>query len=191
MPNRQLAFFVDTTKCINCKTCEIACKDFNDAGVGRRIRKVRTFEGGEFPMVFAYNISMACNHCEDPLCVKHCPAKAYTKRASDGIVVQDPDRCIGCRYCTWVCPYGAPQYDPQEGRVRKCNLCLDEIEKGRSPVCVTACPMRAIEVGQLADIAARPGVTIAIRNLPSPSLTKPACRYKVRREAMGVEEARK
>ena len=93
------------TRCINCKTCEIACKDANDAAVGRRMRKVRTFEGGEFPAVFAYNISMACNHCEDPACVRQCPAKAYTKRESDGIVIHDPEQCIGCRYCTWVCPY--------------------------------------------------------------------------------------
>jgi anaerobic dimethyl sulfoxide reductase subunit B (iron-sulfur subunit) len=184
----QIAFSVDSTKCINCKTCEIACKDFNDSAVGRRIRKVRIFEGGEFPTVFAYNISMSCNHCEEPLCVTHCPAGAYEKRAKDGIVVHDPERCIGCRYCIWVCPYGAPQYDSEEGRVRKCNFCVDQIDKGNSPVCVTSCPMRAIEFGPLVEIATRPGATIAIRNLPSPDLTKPACRYKVRLEAlMGVQ----
>ncbi|HWR34990.1 MAG TPA: 4Fe-4S dicluster domain-containing protein [Clostridia bacterium] len=180
---RQIGFYVDSTKCINCKTCEVACKDFNDAPVGRRIRKVRTFEGGEFPKVFAYNISMSCNHCEDPLCVKHCPAAAYTKRPGDGIVVHDPARCIGCRYCTWVCPYGAPQFDASEGRVRKCNLCVDEIDSGNSPVCVISCPMRAIEIGELAEIATRPGATIRIRALPSPELTRPSCRYKVRAEA--------
>jgi len=180
----QIAFFVDTTKCINCLTCEIACKDFNNSAIGQRIRRVRTFEGGEFPKVFAYNISMSCNHCEDPICVRNCPAGAYSKRASDGIVLHNPGRCIGCRYCTWLCPYGAPQYDPKEGRVRKCNLCVDEIEQGKSPVCVAACPMRAIEVGRLAEIDTRPGVAASIRNLPSPGLTKPACRYKVRQEAV-------
>jgi anaerobic dimethyl sulfoxide reductase subunit B (iron-sulfur subunit) len=183
MANGQIAFFVDATKCINCKTCEIACKDFNDAAVGRRIRKVRTFEGGEFPKVFAYNISMSCNHCEDPMCVKNCPAGAYSKRNLDGVVVHNPNRCIGCRYCTWVCPYGAPQYDAKEGRVRKCNLCVEELDKGNSPVCVAACPMRAIEVRLLAEITSRPAVTIAIRNLPSPEITRPACRYKIRDEA--------
>jgi anaerobic dimethyl sulfoxide reductase subunit B (iron-sulfur subunit) len=184
----QIGFFVDATKCINCKTCEIACKDFNDAAVGRRIRRVRTFEGGEFPSVFAYNISMACNHCEEPMCVRQCPAGAYTKRATDGIVVHDPERCIGCRYCTLVCPYGAPQYDEKEGRVRKCNLCVDELDKGNEPVCVAACPMRAIEIGPLTEIAARPGATMQIRDLPSAVLTKPATRYKVRPEALGVQE---
>jgi len=175
----QIGFFVDATRCINCKTCEIACKDFNDAPVGRRIRKVRSFEGGEFPAVFAYNLSMSCNHCEQPACVEGCPAGAYSKRAADGIVVHDPEKCIGCRYCTWLCPYGAPQYDAREGRVRKCNLCLGE----PTPVCVAACPMRAIEVGPLAEIAARPGSTIALRDLPSPELTGPSIRYHVRKEA--------
>jgi anaerobic dimethyl sulfoxide reductase subunit B (iron-sulfur subunit) len=179
----QLAFYVDTTKCINCRTCEIACKDFNNSAVGQRIRKVRVFEGGEFPKIFAYNISMSCNHCEDPICARHCPTGAYRKRAQDGIVVHDPERCIGCRYCTWLCPYGAPQYDPGEGRVHKCNLCIEELDQGKSPVCVSSCPMRAIEIGPLAEIAARPGSAVHIRNLPSPDLTRPACRYKVRPEA--------
>jgi anaerobic dimethyl sulfoxide reductase subunit B len=179
----QIGFYIDATRCINCKTCEVACKDFNDAAVGQRIRKVRTFETGEFPDVLVWNISMSCNHCEAPLCVKHCPAGAYTKRPNDGIVVHDPKRCIGCRYCTWLCPYGAPQYDAKEGRVRKCNLCVDEIDAGRSPVCVMSCPMRAIEIGSLEEISARPGATIAIRCLPSPDITRPACRYKVKAEA--------
>jgi anaerobic dimethyl sulfoxide reductase subunit B (iron-sulfur subunit) len=181
--NGQLGFFIDTTKCINCKTCEIACKDYNSGAPGQRIRRVRTFEGGEFPKVFAYNISMSCNHCEDPACAKTCPAKAYTKRDGDGIVIHNPDRCIGCRYCTWVCPYGAPQYDPVSGRVMKCNLCLEELVQGRNPICVNACPTRAIEVAALADISRRAGATIEIRNLPS-AVTKPAARYKVRLEAM-------
>jgi anaerobic dimethyl sulfoxide reductase subunit B (iron-sulfur subunit) len=175
----QIGFFIDATKCINCRTCEIACKDFNNAAVGVRIRKVRSFEGGEFPAVFAYNVSMSCNHCEEPACVEACPAGAYSKRAEDGIVVHDPEKCIGCRYCTWVCPYGAPQYDAVEGRVRKCNLCLGE----EVPECAAACPMRAIEVGPLAKIAARPGATISLRGLPSPELTKPSIRYRVRSEA--------
>lgn len=183
---RQIGFFVDATRCIACRTCEVACKDFNDAAVGRRIRKLRTFEGGDFPAVFAYNISMSCNHCEAPLCVRGCPAGAYTKRERDGIVVHDARRCIGCRYCTCLCPYGAPQYDPREGRVRKCNLCVEELDNGNSPVCVTSCPMRAIEIGPLDEIAARPGATIAIAGLPSAALTGPATRYKVRKEATDV-----
>lgn len=181
---RQIAFFVDATRCTNCKTCEVACKDANGAGVGRRMRKVRTFEGGEFPAVFAYNISMACNHCEDPACVRQCPAKAYTKRESDGIVIHDPERCIGCRYCVWVCPYGAPQYDEREGRVRKCNLCVEELERGGTPICASSCPQRAIEFGLLEEIVERPGATIEILSTPSTPITRPSIRYRVRKEAL-------
>lgn len=183
MIGRQIAFFVDATRCTNCKTCEVACKDANDDRMGRRMRKVRTFEGGEFPAVFAYNISMACNHCEDPACVRQCPAKAYAKRESDGVVIHDPEKCIGCCYCTWVCPYGAPQYDPAEGRVRKCNLCVEELDCGGIPICVSSCPQRAIEIGLLDEIAQRPGATIGILSTPSEKLTKPAIRYRVRKEA--------
>jgi anaerobic dimethyl sulfoxide reductase subunit B (iron-sulfur subunit) len=182
--NGQIGFFIDTTRCMNCKTCEIACKDINDSAVGQRLRRVHTFEDGDFPDVVVYNISMSCHHCEDPACVKGCPSRAYTKRSADGVVVHDRERCIGCRYCTWICPYGAPQYDPEAGIVRKCNLCVDLLNAGESPACVAACPTRAIEVGKLSDFEGRRGVTIAIRCLPSPGFTKPSSRYKVRPEAL-------
>jgi anaerobic dimethyl sulfoxide reductase subunit B (iron-sulfur subunit) len=180
----QLGFFVDATRCINCRTCEVACKDVNDAAPGVRIRKVRTFEEGEFPRVIVYSISMSCNHCEDPVCVPACPSRAYSKRPEDGVVLHNPDLCIGCRYCTWVCPYGAPQYDPASGTVRKCNLCAGLISPGESPVCVASCPLNAIQVELLSDIDRREGATISIRNLPSPALTRPAGRYRVRAEAL-------
>lgn len=183
MSTRQLAFFVDATRCTNCKTCEVACKDINGSAVGVRIRKVRTFEGGDFPRVFAYNISMSCNHCEDPACVAGCPAQAYTKRPEDGVVVHHFERCIGCRYCTWVCPYGSPQFDEAVGRIRKCDLCIGEIERGREPACVAACPTRVIEVGPLEALASRPSATMLIRGVPEPSVTRPACVYVVRNEA--------
>ena len=184
MNSNQLAFYVDTTKCINCRTCEIACKDINQADPGQRLRKVRTVEGGEFPNVYVYNVSMSCNHCEDPACAKVCPAKAYTKRAEDGLVVHDPERCIGCKYCTWACPYGAPQFSAASGKVKKCNMCLENIKDGEQPACVSACPMRAIEVGKLSDFANRPGATISIRHIPSPETTNPSSRFKVKPEAI-------
>ena len=183
MNKNQQAFFVDVTRCINCKTCEIACKDINHADMGQRLRKVRTIEGGEYPKVYAYNISMSCNHCEEPACLTACPAKAYTKREEDGIVVHDPERCIGCKLCTWACPYGAPQYSQSLGKIKKCNMCLGNISEGEQPACVASCPLRAIEVGKLANFENRHDVTIAIRHIPSPRLTKPSARYKVKPEA--------
>lgn len=182
---RPCAFFVDTTKCINCRTCEVACKDANGGRAGVRPRRVRVFEGGDFPDVYAYNISMSCNHCEEPACLRSCPAGAYSRR-DDGTVVHDPARCIGCRYCTWACPYGAPQYDPGTGRVVKCNMCLGLVDEGEPPVCVSACPMRAIEVGTPEEVAARAGATMELRDLPPSGLTRPRSRYKARPEAQGM-----
>jgi anaerobic dimethyl sulfoxide reductase subunit B (iron-sulfur subunit) len=180
----QIAFVVDTTKCINCRTCEIACKDANELGPAVRLRRVRTFEGGAFPQVFAYSISMACNHCEEPACVTGCPAGAYTKRLPDGIVVHDPQQCIGCRYCTWLCPYGAPQFDPAAGTVRKCNLCVEELGEGRSPACVSGCPMRAIEIRFIDEGSPAPEAGRRIRGVPSPEITRPSSVFLVREEAI-------
>jgi len=177
-----LAFFVDTTLCINCKTCEIACKDANGAAPGQRLRRVRTFEAGEYPHPLVVNFSMACNHCERPQCLDACPSGAYTKRAADGIVIQSPELCIGCQYCTWACPYGVPQFDPEAGRVSKCNLCVERLDAGGQPACVQACPMRAIEVGPAEQLAMRPGATMRILNLPDPETSEPTTRYRVRPE---------
>lgn len=178
----QLCFLVDATRCINCKTCEIACKDINGAAVGQRIRRVYTYEGGEYPHPVVLNISMSCNHCEEPKCVKACPVGAYSKREQDGIVVHNASLCIGCKYCTWACPYGAPQFDSKAGRVNKCNMCVELMEKGEKPVCVQACPVRAIEVISFDEISTWSDVTIAVRNLPSPDISKPTTRYKVKWE---------
>ena len=176
-----LGFLVDTTRCINCRTCEIACKGANGAALGQRLRRVRTFEGGAFPHPLVANLSMACHHCERPQCLAACPAGAYRKRA-DGIVIHSPDLCIGCQYCIWACPYGAPQYDPGAGRVMKCNLCVERLDAGGQPACVEACPMRAIEVGPAAELALRPGATLRPGNLPDPEATGPATWFRIRPE---------
>ena len=90
---------------------------------------------------------MACNHCDDPVCLKGCPTRAYTKFAEYGAVLQDPDICFGCGYCTWVCPYNAPQLDPVKGQVQKCNMCVDRLEVGLKPACVSACLGNALDFG--------------------------------------------
>lgn len=175
--NSQLAFVIDTTKCINCKTCEIACKDIHGAGSGVRMRRVRSFESEEAPSTKVINVSMSCNHCEDPVCAANCPATAYHKR-SDGVVLHSPERCIGCRYCTWVCPYGAPQYDESAGRIRKCDLCIDQLDLGEDPACVEACPTRTITVAWLDEV--NPRYTIEIPKVPGPQKTLPSTRYRVK-----------
>lgn len=116
----QKGFYIDTTRCAGCRTCSVACADLNNTPVGLNLRRVVEYEGGEWKKnwdgtwrqnVFAYYVSMGCNECADPACVKVCPTKAHYKRAEDGLVVIDTAKCIGCGACAAACPYGAPQLD--------------------------------------------------------------------------------
>jgi anaerobic dimethyl sulfoxide reductase subunit B (iron-sulfur subunit) len=147
-------FYFDSSSCSGCKTCQIACKDKNNLPEGILWRRVYEVIGGGWARqgeawisnVFAYNLSIGCNHCEHPICMECCPTNAYSQR-SDGIIILDSKRCAGCRYCVWICPYGSPQYDQQAGITSKCDFCVDRIEVGLSPACVAACPMRALDFG--------------------------------------------
>lgn len=169
----QVGFFIDVTKCIGCKTCVIACKDKNDLEVGRNFRRVYSFETGEFPNPRLAHLSISCNHCDKPKCVENCPTTAIYKRKEDGVVLIDHDKCVGCKYCEWNCPYEAPQYSEELGRMTKCDTCIDLREDGEEPVCVTSCPMRAIEFGPIAELRKKHGTNSDIRGLPSSSITKP------------------
>ncbi len=99
----------------------------------------------------------SCLHCDTPACVTVCPTGASYKRAEDGIVLVDEDKCIGCKLCSWACPYGAREYSEVEGVMKKCTLCVDRIynehlpEEERQPACVQACPTRARHFGDLGD----------------------------------------
>ena len=193
----QKAFYFDASACNGCKACAIACKSKNALPVGINFRRVVQNGGGawvpdpEYPEhlipsgLFAYSLSVSCMHCEDPACVNVCPAKAIEKR-DDGIVLVDADKCIGCHYCEWACPYGAPQFDPDEGTMRKCDFCVDVVDQGEAPYCVAACPMRALDFGELDELRAKYGDTSAIEPLPSPDLTKPAFVLKPHRDAQPV-----
>lgn len=147
------AFRFDGSACTGCKACQVACKDKNGLPTGVLWRRVYEVSGGDWERrgeawthtVFAYNVSVGCNHCEAPACVTACPTCAYMVR-DDGIVWQESEKCIGCEYCVWACPYGAPQYSPAEGRTSKCDFCLDLIDEGLPPACVGACPMRALDI---------------------------------------------
>ena len=139
-PNRykQHGFYFNADNCIACHACEAACSEKNDLPAHLAFRAVGYVEGGAYPAYQRMNISMACNHCDDPVCLKGCPTRAYTKFAEYGAVLQDPDICFGCGYCTWVCPYNAPQLDTAAGHVSKCNMCVDRLEVGLKPACAPA-----------------------------------------------------
>lgn len=152
------AFTFDASACTGCKACQIACKDKNNLPVGVLWRRVFEVSGGNWQKqgeswensVFAYNLSIACNHCVHPKCAGVCPTDAYVQR-EDGIVYIDGSKCMGCGYCAWACPYSVPQYNPDLGRMTKCNFCMDELDQGKPPACVAACPMRVLDYAVISD----------------------------------------
>ena len=139
---KQYGFYIDSQRCTGCKTCELACKDYKDLTPDVSFRRIYEYCGGGWKQegeawtqdVFSYYLSISCNHCEDPACAKVCPSGAMHKR-EDGFVVVNQDVCIGCKYCSMACPYGAPQYNEAKGRMTKCDGCFERVEVGKKPIC--------------------------------------------------------
>ncbi len=182
---KQYAFYVNLEACSGCKACQVACKDKNDLPEGLRWRRVMEYESGQWvpqdgdfipSNVSVSFISTACMHCEDPICMKVCPTEAIYKR-DDGIVLIDQTRCVGCRYCSWACPYGAPQWNPTSGVMTKCTMCSDLVDQGQRPACVEACPLRALDFGTLDELQAKYGTFNDPAPLPDPSITHPSVVY--------------
>jgi DMSO reductase iron-sulfur subunit len=177
--NKQHAFHFTADNCIGCHACEAACSEKNDNPAHIAFRSVGYVESGSYPDYKRINISMACNHCDDPVCLKGCPTKAYTKHVEYGAVLQDPDTCFGCGYCTWVCPYNAPQLDPIKGQVSKCNMCVDRLEVGLKPACVSACLGNALNFGVVENTPEnRVQAKTSIPGFPDPSITNPNIRFQ-------------
>jgi len=178
---KQYAFYFDSSRCSGCKACQGACKDNNNLDVGLLWRRVYEVTGGRWkksgnlwiPDVFSYYLSQACHHCENPICMPTCPTKAIFKRL-DGIVLIDTTACIGCRYCEWACPYGAIQFNPANNIVTKCDFCADDLDAGSPPACVMACPMRALDFGDLEMLRKKYGGTSEVFPLPEAKVTQPA-----------------
>ncbi|HIW76780.1 MULTISPECIES: 4Fe-4S dicluster domain-containing protein [Gordonibacter] len=178
-------FFFDNARCTGCKTCEMACKDYHDLGVEATFRRVIDYEGGtwrpahgaggveEVEGVFAYHVSLACNHCGNPACTKVCPTGAMHKDEA-GLVWPDERKCIGCGYCTMACPYHAPFIDQRLKRSSKCDGCRERQAEGKLPICVEACPTRALDCGEPLELAQRhPDAVRSILPLPAEDATWP------------------
>ncbi|AFL87522.1 Fe-S-cluster-containing hydrogenase subunit [Terriglobus roseus DSM 18391] len=142
----QYRFHFDMTKCIGCRSCEVACNEQNGNPADIKWRRVGELEGGVWPETQRTYLSMGCNHCVSADCVKGCPVDAYTKDPLTGIVLHSADACIGCQYCVWNCPYSVPQFNPERGVVGKCDMCRGRLLEGREPACVNACPENAIQI---------------------------------------------
>jgi tetrathionate reductase subunit B len=130
---------VDLDKCVGCKACMAACKVENNVDYGVFWNKVyQVGPEGKFPNLDMFYFPHQCMHCEDPLCIKVCPTKA-TYKTEEGIVLVDPDKCFGCGYCVWACPYGARTINPKTHLVEKCMLCAHRLAKDEKPACVSTC----------------------------------------------------
>jgi DMSO reductase iron-sulfur subunit len=184
-PNRykQHGFYFNADNCIFCHACEAACSEKNDNPAHIAFRSVGFVESGTYPNYNRLSMSMACNHCDDPVCLKGCPTRAYTKFTEYGAVLQDPDTCFGCGYCTWVCPYNAPQLDPVKGEVSKCNMCVDRLEVGLKPACVSACLGNALDFGVIENTPKnRTQSDITIPGFPRTDITHPNIRFEQKRD---------
>ena len=157
----QKAMLIDVSKCMGCRACQVACKQWN------QLPAVKTHFTGSYQNPPTLNAStwtliqfiepedgpvrwlfrkQQCLHCGDPACVDACPTGAMKKRA-DGIVFVDQDMCAGCKYCVEVCPFGTPQADHNSGTAKKCRMCIDRVDNGLQPACATACPTGAVKFG--------------------------------------------
>lgn len=170
--DRKLGLVIDLDTCVGCQACVTSCKEWNSGGQMAPLTDFNPFQAGAdgvwFNRVHTYeqacgaqsrtvHFPRSCLHCEDAACVTVCPTGASYKRASDGIVLVDEDKCIGCLLCSWACPYGAREFDADVGVMKKCTLCVDRIyndnldERDRVPACVAACPTGARHFGDLGD----------------------------------------
>lgn len=141
---------VDVRKCMGCHTCTVACKTENDVPPGVWRTWVRIIEKGTYPNVTRSFLPVFCNQCENPICLQNCPVMATWQR-EDGIVMVDPHRCIGCKYCIASCPYDVRHVDPYRKIVRKCHFCYHRLDAGLLPSCVQSCPSNALTIGNLND----------------------------------------
>ena len=169
---KKLGLVIDLDTCVGCHACAVNCKEWNTSGhsapltdfsayqahpEGVWLNRVHTYEAGIGADSRTVHFPRSCLHCEDPPCVTVCPTGASYKRAEDGIVLVNADICIGCKLCSWACPYGAREFDEDQGVMRKCTLCIDRIyntnlpEQEREPACVVTCPARARHFGDLGD----------------------------------------
>lgn len=212
---KQLALVIDLNVCVGCHACVTSCKEWNTSGSagpltdlnaysanpsGTFFNRVQTYEAGIFPNTQTVHFPKSCLHCEEPPCVPVCPTGASYKREEDGIVLVDYDKCIGCSYCSWACPYGARELDQERQVMTKCTLCVDRIysetlpESERMPACVLACPTSARIFGDVHD--PKSDASIAIQERSGYALmpeweTQPANHYLPRSIMETIEAARK
>jgi formate dehydrogenase iron-sulfur subunit len=176
-PGRSYGFFTDTTLCIGCKACEVACKEWNNlpadnlgmtgnsydntgalsANTWRHVNFIEhaVRDGKDVPFQSGWlMMSDVCKHCHNAPCVDACPTGALFRTEFDTVVVQQ-DICNGCGYCVPACPFGVVDINTLDGKAHKCTLCYDRLKGGLEPACAKACPTNSIQFGEIADLQER------------------------------------
>ena len=154
---------IDTSSCIGCKACEVACQEWNDLApeattqggtyqtlpeTTARFWNLIKFSEHESPRGFHWLMRKdQCMHCAEPGCLIACPAPGAIVQYANGIVDFQPDQCIGCGYCITGCPFHVPKFAADTRRVYKCTLCVDRVAEGLQPACVKACPTSCLQFG--------------------------------------------
>jgi DMSO reductase iron-sulfur subunit len=145
------SFVFDQNKCTGCQACQLACIIENELEPDASWRAIHTFNERHYPGAPLLHISLACNHCAEPACMSACPALAYSRDSETGAVLIDQNKCIGCGYCTWACPYDAAKFDSTKGVISKCTFCYHRIKQRLEPACVALCPTAALGFELLPD----------------------------------------
>ncbi len=149
----QFGFSFDISRCSGCMACVVACMDQNDLpSEGPSFRQVIQMETGAHPSAEIRFVSMACFHCNDAPCLQVCPRKAISRDRESGVIQVDEARCIGCRTCAMVCPFGAPQF-PGSAAMKKCNRCAERVALDMEPACVRTCPTKALGFGTMEKLS--------------------------------------
>jgi len=160
--------YIDTTTCIGCKACEVACKEWND------LKTLPTVQVGSYQTLPTLNADFwnlirfneqefegglawlmrkdQCMHCADPGCLKACPAPGAIVQYANGIVDVNPENCIGCGLCETGCPFDVPRFHAKTGKMAKCTLCVDRVEASLEPACVKSCPTGCLHFGTKEDM---------------------------------------
>ncbi len=168
----QVGILIDTTKCVGCRQCQVACQTRNnlpplpekipahatypDQLSANAFTHVEFFQTGGTPSAPVFtSVKRQCMHCAEPACAAVCPVGAIVK-TPQGPVTYDAEKCLGCRYCMAACPFNIPKFEwaSANPRIRKCDLCADRLAQGKLPACVAACPAGALTFGARKELIA-------------------------------------
>ncbi|MGI6257454.1 MAG: 4Fe-4S dicluster domain-containing protein [Anaerovoracaceae bacterium] len=163
MDTKQYVIVIDLDRCIGCKGgCQAACKIENKTALGESRSKLYCMgPTGTYPDLEMYFMPVMCQQCDQPTCASVCPTGACYKRAEDGVILIDKDRCVGCQSCKRACPYDVPIFNKEMSVSDKCDVCAPLREEGEKPVCVKNCSGKAILYGDILDPES--DVSVALR----------------------------